>query len=216
MLRFRTLARTISTSTQLLNTTKTTSKSLKPSDYAKWNELNASQKVVRSGQFIGYSGVIAAGVVLMGAAFYYVGLEIWDTSRDNSLYSRILEMLQSDERCLSLIGNEILGPTQVPEWNTHSRRGVRSVLVQDDLVKRFMQFRVKSKETGVEGIVSAELIPSAESHFASGLELPWSWDILVLYVDVRGKRRLFLVDNRTPAKRGSRWFNLMGKKLQSS
>lgn len=74
---------------------------------------------------------------------------------------------------------------------------------------RFMRFRVHSSQTMREGLVSAELIPDPDS-----LPVWRSWDILYLYVDVKGRRREVLIDNRVKVEKPKSWFsfNLMKNK----
>jgi hypothetical protein len=72
-----------------------------------------------------------------------------------------------------------------------------------------MKFSVSSAQTMRQGLVSAEMVPGADH--IPGI---WnSWDILVLQLDMQGRRRVTLIDNRVPVEKKRGWFsgfNLLG------
>ncbi|EGF80504.1 hypothetical protein BATDEDRAFT_25138 [Batrachochytrium dendrobatidis JAM81] len=187
-------------------------------DGSSWSQLTTKQKVVQSGQNIGYGGVIVFGVGILGYAIWTTVSDLSKTSQAWKIYDASVEHVLDSVQVQQALGIPI---TPQPGPGPASSRGSKTLRygesVSSETHERLLNLKYYVYGLRQSGVVDVQAVWDPQHKYQTeqnealsfangfglnlfGLSSPWSLQVIV--VNASG-RRIVVMDRRLHSNGGS-------------
>lgn len=165
-----------------------------------WADLSASEKTARAAQQTFNFGLVVVGVVLTGGIVYLLFTEVFSPESKVSTFNRAVARIKADHRCVEVLGDS----DQITAYGEHTNnkwqraRPIASTASADGQGNEHMVMQFNVRGPRGDGTVYLHLV-KMRGHD--------EYVYRYFYLDVPGKDRVYLEDNRaeTSAGRDKKW-----------
>jgi import inner membrane translocase subunit TIM21 len=150
--------------------------------------MTTSQKVVHSTRVVSYSGIVLAGIAVLGAVGYALFYEFFSKDSPQSMFGEALKKVQKDPRVEGMVGDSIKGYGQ-ESYRRFSRQMIQPFRFQENGTD-YIRFTFRINGSQNKGSVHVEMARPVNASFWT------SWGLSYMRLDTDDRRRVVLEDNR--------------------
>ncbi|KAG6009580.1 mitochondrial import inner membrane translocase subunit tim21 [Claviceps maximensis] len=173
--------------------------------YVPWNQLSAAEKTGRATQQTFNFGIILIGVVLTGAAGYFMWTDVFAPDSKTNHFNRAVDRIKKDPRCIEILGDskKIMAHGEETANKWRRARPVASTERTDQQGNQHLVMHFHVDGPLRDGIGQLHMIRRRGQS---------DYEYKYLFLDVKGHERIYLENAASSENPAKRQFSLFGVK----